>query len=90
MASPADRLGNTFELDEMFTSYNGLLTAKQLGEILAISEKTIYAYVSKGLIPFIKIESNVRFRPRAIRRWLEQKEYLPHEWQRTVGPRGSS
>lgn len=76
---PADRLANRAERDEIFPSYNGLLTAKQLGEILAISEKTIYAYVSKGLIPFIKIESNVRFRPRAIREWLDRKEYLPRE-----------
>ena len=56
-----------------------LMTAKQLAEALAISEKTIYAYVAKGLIPFIKIQSNVRFRPQAVRQWLGHKEYLPSD-----------
>jgi len=59
-----------------------LLTAKELSERLAISEKTIYAYVSKGLIPFIKIQSNVRFRPQAIHEWLALKEYIPAELTR--------
>jgi excisionase family DNA binding protein len=61
---------------------SSLLTTKQLAEALAISEKTVYAYVAKGIIPFIKIESNVRFRPHAIREWLRRKEYLPSELQR--------
>lgn len=58
-----------------------LMTAKQLADALAISEKTVYAYVSKGLIPYVKIESNVRFRPQAIREWLALKEYIPNELQ---------
>jgi len=64
---------------DIFPGESRLLTAKELAEGLAISEKTVYAYVSKGLIPFIKIQSNVRFHPRAIREWLEQKQYRPAE-----------
>lgn len=43
-----------------------LLTAKELADILAISPKTLYSYVTRGMIPFFKIESNVRFRARDI------------------------
>jgi excisionase family DNA binding protein len=78
MATATDWIGETFYTD-IFLNDHRLLTAKDLSEALAISEKTIYAYVSKGLIPYIKIESNVRFRPQAIREWLQQKEYLPRE-----------
>jgi excisionase family DNA binding protein len=56
-----------------------LLTAKQVASQLAISEKTVYDYVSKGLMPFIKIQTNVRFRAEAIRQWVAQKEYTPRE-----------
>ena len=51
----------------------GLLNVSELAKLLNISPKTVYAYVSKGLIPFIKIESNVRFSPQAIRGWLQKK-----------------
>ena len=56
-----------------------LMTAKQVASQLAISEKTVYDYVSKGLMPFIKIQTNVRFRAEAIRHWVAQKEYTPRE-----------
>ena len=47
-----------------------LLTVKELARILAISEKTIYGYVSRNMIPYLKIQSSVRFRPKHIARWL--------------------
>lgn len=55
-----------------------LLTAKQLAQALSISEQSIYSYASRGLIPYIKIESNLRFNPRAIRAWLAEKECRTH------------
>ena len=53
--------------------------------LLAVSEKTVYSYVFKGIIPFIKIESNLRFRPEAIREWLQKKEFLCYELQDRFG-----
>ena len=47
-----------------------LLTAREVGRILSISEKTVYSYVSRNLIPHYKIEANVRFRARDIADWL--------------------
>jgi excisionase family DNA binding protein len=59
-----------------------LLTAKELAAMLAISEKTIYSYVARNMIPHYRIEANVRFRARDIAAWLRL-----HEGQvRLAGP----
>jgi hypothetical protein len=50
------RAGDVFE---RLAGCDRLLTAKELGQILAISPKTLYSYVSRGMIPFFKIESKV-------------------------------
>ena len=47
-----------------------LLNAKDLGRILGISPQTIYSYVSRNLMPYYKIESNVRFRGGDAKEWL--------------------
>ncbi len=52
-----------------------LLTAKEVARVLAISEKTVYSYVSKGLIPYYKIQSSVRFRARDVGVWLSRQQY---------------
>lgn len=38
-----------------------MLTAKELEKILKIDVKAIYSYVQRGLIPYVRIQSNVRF-----------------------------
>ena len=54
----------------------GLLTAKDVARMLAVSEKAIYKWVSKGLgPPHIKLGSALRFRPAALREWLKNREY---------------
>jgi excisionase family DNA binding protein len=47
-----------------------LLTAKELAGLLAVSPKTIYSYVGRGIIPHYKIAAAVRFRARDIAEWL--------------------
>jgi excisionase family DNA binding protein len=54
-----------------------MLTAKDLEAILKIDVKTIYSYVQKGLIPFVRIQSNVRFPKKEILDWLEEQSYKP-------------
>ena len=54
-----------------------MLTAKDLEAILKIDVKTIYSYVQKGLIPYVRIQSNVRFRREEIFEWIEQRSYRP-------------
>jgi excisionase family DNA binding protein len=54
-----------------------MLTARELEAMLKISIKTIYSYVQRGLIPYVKIQSNVRFPREAILQWIEQQSYEP-------------
>lgn len=61
-----------------------LLTAKELHGFLKISVKTIYGYVERGLIPYVRIQSNVRFPKRRILKWIEGQSYEPRP------PHGSS
>jgi excisionase family DNA binding protein len=60
-----DRLGN----------HEKLLTVKELAGILSISQKTIYSYVARNMIPYVKIQSSVRFRPKHIASWLSQRDF---------------
>ncbi len=54
-----------------------MLTARDLEAWLKIDVKTIYAYVQKGLIPYVRIQSNVRFRREEILEWIERQSYRP-------------
>lgn len=54
-----------------------MLTAKDLEAMLQIDRKTIYSYVQRGLIPYIRIQSNVRFRKTEILDWIENQSYRP-------------
>ena len=54
-----------------------MLTAKDLEALLKIDVKTIYAYVQQGLIPYVRIQSNVRFRREDIIEWLERQSFRP-------------
>ena len=54
-----------------------LLTAKQLEAWTRLDAKTIYGYVGKGLIPYVKIQSSVRFRRGDIVAWLEKQSFRP-------------
>ena len=57
------------------------MTARQVARILSISEKTVYSYVSRNLIPHYKIEANVRFRARDLA-IAEDPTALDHvEWR---------
>lgn len=57
-----------------------LLTVKDLARILAISEKTIYGYSARNMIPYLKIQSNVRFRPKHIAEWPPRKMVVMITW----------
>lgn len=54
-----------------------MLTAKELEAFLKINVKTIYSYVQRGLIPYVRIQSNVRFPKQAILLWIEEQSYRP-------------
>jgi predicted DNA-binding transcriptional regulator AlpA len=54
-----------------------MLTAKELERLLKIDIKTIYSYVRRGLIPYVRIQSNVRFPKWRILEWIEQQSSEP-------------
>jgi predicted site-specific integrase-resolvase len=54
-----------------------MLTAKDLEVLLKIDVKTIYNYVQRGLIPYVKIQSNLRFVKRQILEWIEAQNFRP-------------
>ena len=64
-------------LDEEHGDLPDILTAKELEAYLRIDVKTIYAYVQRGLMPHIRIQSNLRFRKRDILEWMEERTFRP-------------
>jgi excisionase family DNA binding protein len=51
------------------------LTAQEVGALLQIDVKTIYRYVQRGLIPYIRIQSNLRFRKREVLEWIARQSH---------------
>lgn len=49
-----------------------LLTAKEVEELVRIDVKTIYGYVQKGLIPYVRIQSNLRFLKSEVLAWVAE------------------
>ena len=58
---------------EQVASFKGALNAKQLAEILGISDEMIYKLARRGLIPHFRVSTSVRFDPRAICEWLDKR-----------------
>ena len=61
-----------------------MFTAKELEALLKIDVKTIYSYVQRGLIPYVKIESNVRFPKHQIIEWIEEHNFRPRSSKKTA------
>ena len=58
---------------EQLSKCERLLTAKEVAGMLSISPKTIYSYVERDMIPYYKIEANIRFRARDVAKWLRDR-----------------
>jgi PTS system nitrogen regulatory IIA component len=74
--SPAGAGSGQSDVFAQLASCERLLTAKDLAKILTISEKTIYGYVSRNMIPYYKIQANVRFRAAEVAEWLTNRAGL--------------
>ncbi len=57
----------------------GLMTAKELEAMLKIDVKTIYSYVQRGLVPYVRIQSNVRFVKAQIIDWI--RDHKDHNYR---------
>lgn len=52
----------------------GLLSPKQLGERLGVSERTVRQMLAEGVIPSIKVEGARRIAPEAVEAYLADRE----------------
>lgn len=57
-----------------------LLTAKRVSDLLEIKVSTVYDWVGRGVIPYVKIGRLLRFKKAEIFRWVESH---------TIHPKGS-
>lgn len=56
-----------------------ILTLQELAELLKLSERTIYNYAQRGIIPGIKIGAAWRFRKGDVDQWLEEQRRITDE-----------
>lgn len=68
---------------DLSVTVSELLTAKELEALLKIDQKTIYRYVACGLIPYVRIQSNIRFVKWQIVKWVEEQTYLPKSFNKS-------
>jgi hypothetical protein len=68
-----------------FDALPEMLTAKDIEALLQIDRKTIYSYADRGLIPYSRIESSLRFSKHQILRWLQERSFQP----RSVNGKGA-
>ena len=53
-----------------------ILTLQNVAEYLKISERTVYGYAQRGVLPGIKVGTAWRFRKVDIDDWLEQQRRM--------------
>jgi len=58
-------------------SVERLLNIDEAAELLSLSPNTLYLYICKRTIPFIKIQSSVRFRESDLEVWIEERLVKP-------------
>lgn len=63
-----------------------LLTIKAITERLQVKDKTIYAWVTQGRIPALKINGVLRFESEAIEQWLRDCQTPGHKTRSTLSP----
>lgn len=54
-----------------------LLTAKQVSELLEVKRATIYDWVWRGVIPYVKLGRLLRFKKPEIFRWVDSHTIRP-------------
>ena len=65
-----------------------LLTVKDLATRLQVKDKTVYAWVSQGKIPAVKINGVLRFDAIEIEQWLQECHVSSGPSQLPTKPRG--
>jgi predicted DNA-binding transcriptional regulator AlpA len=72
-----DHSVETGTLEMLFPHMPDVLTARELETFINIDVKTIYGYVQRGIIPYVRIQSNLRFLKHQILQWLAEHNFQP-------------
>jgi excisionase family DNA binding protein len=54
-----------------------LISPEELADGIGVARVTVYQWVRRGVIPYLKIEGVVRFDPEEIGQWLKDKRPKP-------------
>ncbi len=54
-----------------------LLTARQAGDIIKFDPSTIYRWIRQGMLPVVRINTNIRIRPIDLERFINEHHILP-------------
>ncbi len=54
-----------------------LLTARQVSELLEVKLSTVYDWVYRGLIPYVKLGRLIRFKKKEIFHWVDDHTLRP-------------
>ena len=57
-----------------------LLTIDQVSALLQVKESTIYSWTHTRKIPFVKVNGALRFKERAISKWIDSQVEEPKEY----------
>jgi hypothetical protein len=63
-------------LELLFANLPDIMTAKELGPVLRMSHKTVYAKANRGEIPYLPVAGK-KFVKQHIIAWLRKRNYQP-------------
>ena len=61
-----------------------LIGPEEAAKALGIQTMTIYTWVTRRKIPYVKVGGALRFRPSALETWLQEREHLPKRRENVV------
>ena len=59
--------------EELVASRKSAMTVAQVAEILSVSQRLIYQLVAAGEVPHFRVGAAVRFEPKTLSAWLNEK-----------------
>ena len=65
------------EVESLLRSNRASSDEKEVKELLRIDVKTVYSYAQRGLLPYVKIQSNLRFVKREIVKRMKELQFKP-------------
>jgi len=66
----------------MLANFEALKEILTASELLWIDRKTVYRYVHLGTMPYLRMETSLRFSKHQVQRWLEERNFQPRPVRR--------